>query len=98
MFWTDWQKPPRIMRAGMDGQGQTTLISLNLTYPNGLTIDYKGATRIFWIDPGTEDPGSIESCKLDGSDRKVWVGMGRFRSFKRVYNIMILVKKIKTHE
>ncbi|KAH3888381.1 hypothetical protein DPMN_012414 [Dreissena polymorpha] len=76
MYWTDWQKPPRIERAGMDGQGQMTLISRNLTYPNGLTIDYKGkTTRIFWIDPGTEDPGSIESCNWDGSDRKTVVSM-----------------------
>ncbi|KAL4225514.1 Low-density lipoprotein receptor-related protein 4 [Mactra antiquata] len=68
MFWTDWDKPSRIERAGMNGQGQTTLISKNLTHPNGLTIDYKGTPRLYWIDTGTL---SLESCNLDGKDKKI---------------------------
>ncbi|WAR04037.1 LRP4-like protein [Mya arenaria] len=53
MFWTDWKKPSCIGRAGMDGQGRQVIVSRNLTYPNGLTVDYFGGlTRLYWIDPG----------------------------------------------
>lgn len=68
MFWTDWNKPPRIERAGMDGRDQRILVNSNLTHPNGLSIDYKGSPRLYWIDTGSY---SLESCTLDGSGRKV---------------------------
>lgn len=67
MFWTDWKKPSRIERAGMDGLGKTVIVR-DLTNPNGLTIDYSSAARLYWIDTGTY---TIESCKLDGKERKV---------------------------
>ena len=67
MFWTDWKKPSRIERAGMDGKGKRVIVQ-NLTHPNGLTIDYGTTGRLYWIDTGSY---SIESCKLNGKDRKV---------------------------
>ena len=67
MFWADLGKRPRIERAGMDGQDRIILISQNLTWPNGLAIDYEG-NRLYWIDARHK---VIESSNFDGRDRKV---------------------------
>nr|XP_023018542.1 low-density lipoprotein receptor-related protein 6 [Leptinotarsa decemlineata] len=51
MFWTDWGESPKIERASMDGNPQTrrVIVSENIFWPNGLTIDYKTET-VFWVD------------------------------------------------
>ncbi|KAG5877087.1 hypothetical protein JTB14_015462 [Gonioctena quinquepunctata] len=51
MFWTDWGESPKIERASMDGNPQTrkVIVSDNIFWPNGLTIDYKTKT-VFWVD------------------------------------------------
>ncbi|KAK4886602.1 hypothetical protein RN001_002873 [Aquatica leii] len=51
MFWTDWGEVPKIERAGMNGDSATrkVIISENIFWPNGLTIDYN-AELIYWID------------------------------------------------
>ena len=53
MYWTDWGVKPRIQRADMDGQNQQVLITENLGWPNGLTID-RPTARIIWNDARTE--------------------------------------------
>lgn len=103
MFWTDWDKPSRIDRAGMDGVDQKTLISDNLTHPNGLAIDYEneGTPRLYWIDTGTY---SLESCTLDGKNRKVVFTMSDPRPFgftifeDSLYWADWLTKKIMTSD
>lgn len=67
MFWSDLGKQPRIERAGMDGLDRMTLVSSNLTWPNGLAIDYE-KSRLYWMDAGHK---VIESCNFEGRDRKV---------------------------
>ncbi|KAK3581778.1 hypothetical protein CHS0354_017217 [Potamilus streckersoni] len=67
MFWTDHGSDPHIGRAEMDGQNSTKFIITGVTWPNGLALDYS-ADRLYWSDGLTN---RIESCKLDGSDRKV---------------------------
>ena len=52
----------------MDGLNKAVLIGQNLTHPNGLTIDYSGIPRLYWIDTGSLN---VESCTLEGKDRKV---------------------------
>ena len=52
----------------MDGIDKSILIGQNLTHPNGLAIDYSGVPRLYWIDTSNMN---IESCNLDGKDRKV---------------------------
>ena len=69
MFWTDWSRPATIARADMSGQNVVVLVSSNLTHPNGLTVDYTGRqSTLYWIDTGNFH---VESCKLDGTNRKV---------------------------
>lgn len=69
MYWTDWGASPKIERAGMDASGRQVIISSNLTWPNGLAIDY-GSQRLYWADAGMK---TIEFAGLDGSKRKVRV-------------------------
>ncbi len=67
MYWTDWGDHPKIERAGMDGLERHVIVRSNLTWPNGLAIDYS-EMRLYWVDAGTK---SIEYADLDGQNRKV---------------------------
>lgn len=67
MYWTDWGASPKIERAGMDASNRLVIISSNLTWPNGLAIDYE-SQRLYWADAGMK---TIEYAVLDGSNRKV---------------------------
>lgn len=67
MYWTDWGANPKIERAGMDASNRTVIISSNLTWPNGLAIDYE-TQRLYWADAGMK---TIEFGNFDGSDRQV---------------------------
>lgn len=67
MFWTDWGNVPAIMRAGMDGSLSKSIVTTNLKWPNGITVD-QGNSRIYWVDAKKD---KIESATLDGEDRQV---------------------------
>lgn len=67
MYWTDWGANPKIERAGMDASNRLVIISSNLTWPNGLAIDYE-SQRLYWADAGMK---TIEYASLDGSHRRV---------------------------
>ena len=49
MFWTDWGEQPKIERAEMDGSNRGIILSQDIHWPNGLTIDYS-AEKIYWTD------------------------------------------------
>lgn len=67
MYWTDWGANPKIERAGMDASNRTVIISTNLTWPNGLAIDYN-TERLYWADASIK---TIEYGNFDGSGRQV---------------------------
>lgn len=67
MYWTDWGASPKIERAGMDASNRTVIISTNLTWPNGLAIDYS-TERLYWADASIK---TIEYGNFDGSGRQV---------------------------
>lgn len=67
MYWTDWGANPKIERAGMDASNRAVIVSSNLTWPNGLAIDYE-TRRLYWADAGMK---TIEFGNFDGSDRQV---------------------------
>lgn len=71
MYWSDWGDIPKIERSNMDGKLRTTIISQNLTWPNGLAIDHD-TSQIFWTDGGTR---SISVANLDGSNRRILLGI-----------------------
>lgn len=78
MYWSDWGSPPKIEKAGMDGSQRITFISSNITWPNGLAIDYD-INRLYWADGGTK---SIEYIGLDGKGRKTLIGKKQRNSNK----------------
>lgn len=48
MFWTDWGSTPKIERAGMDGTHRQTVVSFDVKWPNGLTLDLV-RKRVYWV-------------------------------------------------
>ncbi|XP_055957563.1 low-density lipoprotein receptor-related protein 4 [Patella vulgata] len=72
MYWTDWGSKAKIERAGMDGSERKILFKDNLTWPNGLAIDYNNE-RLYWTDASMK---TIESSTLTGRDRKYVIELG----------------------
>ncbi|XP_058520574.1 low-density lipoprotein receptor-related protein 2 [Ochotona princeps] len=68
MYWTDWGKEPKIESAWMNGEHRSVLVSQDLGWPTGLSIDYWNNDQIYWSDM-KED--IIETIKYDGSDRRI---------------------------
>lgn len=66
MYWTDWGLHPMISVASMDGHFSVPLVNEEIFWPNGLTLDWPNE-RIYWVDAKIK---TIESCKIDGSDRR----------------------------
>lgn len=70
MFWSDWGRIPMISISNMDGTQSAPLVSKNLEWPNGLALDWPN-DRIYWVDAKRM---TIESVRLDGSDRRKVLG------------------------
>lgn len=49
MYWTDWGTSPKIERATLAGNLRKTLVSTNLQWPNGLSIDMN-EDKLYWTD------------------------------------------------
>ncbi|KAH6945545.1 hypothetical protein HPB50_008921 [Hyalomma asiaticum] len=49
VYWTDWGPRPAIMHANMDGTSIQQLVSTDLGWPNGLTLDHT-TNRLYWCD------------------------------------------------
>lgn len=67
MYWTDWGANPKIEKAEMDGSARQTIVTGNLVWPNGLTID-QATNRLFWADAKLN---KIESSDLTGGNRQL---------------------------
>ena len=67
LYWTDWGEVAKIERISMDGSNSSrqTLLSTDLVWPNGLTLDYSTQT-LYWADASLN---KIESSQVDGSNR-----------------------------
>lgn len=69
MYWSDWGRHPEIAKSLMDGSQDFSFVNTDIYWPNGLAIDYPNE-RLYWTDAKKH---SIESVKLDGTNRKVSV-------------------------
>lgn len=67
MFWTDWGVDAKIERAGMDGSHRQTIVSYEVKWPNGLTLDLV-KKRVYWVDAKLN---TISSCDYNGSNRRL---------------------------
>ncbi|XP_028129361.1 low-density lipoprotein receptor-related protein 6 [Diabrotica virgifera virgifera] len=67
LFWSDWnEKEPKIERCNLDGSERVQIVTENLGWPNGITLDHK-KTRIYWGDAKLD---KIEYSDMDGSNRR----------------------------
>lgn len=66
MFWSDWGKEAKIERAGLDGSHRQTIVSYDIKWPNGLTLDLV-RRRVYWVDAKLN---LISSCDYDGAGRR----------------------------
>ena len=69
MYWTDWGSNPKIEQAAMDGSSRRSVITGNLGWPNGLTID-RSTNRLYWADAKLD---KIEVSDLTGANRRLIV-------------------------
>ncbi|XP_043483348.1 low-density lipoprotein receptor-related protein 4 isoform X2 [Leptopilina heterotoma] len=65
IFWTEWGDHPKIVRALLDGSMKKTIISSDLHFPNGLSIDYTHR-KLYWADALKD---RIEVSHLNGRFR-----------------------------
>ncbi|XP_066544684.1 low-density lipoprotein receptor-related protein 2a isoform X1 [Amia ocellicauda] len=65
IFWTDWYRPAKIMRAWCDGSHALSIVNTTLGWPNGLAIDWS-SLRLYWVDAFFD---KIEHSTFDGSNR-----------------------------
>lgn len=67
MFFSDWDTPPQIVRAGMDGSERQPIVTRDIHWPNGIVVDIV-SRRIFWAEAFFN---RLESADLNGEDRRV---------------------------
>ncbi len=67
LYWTDWGSVPKIERAGMDGSHRQDIVTHDIKWPNGLTLDLVGR-QLYWLDARLQ---TISSCNFDGTNRRV---------------------------
>ena len=67
MFWTDWGFLPKVERSTLSGEQRLTIVSSNLKWPNGLTVDF-GSRSIYWTDSFLD---KIESSDYQGNGRRL---------------------------
>jgi hypothetical protein len=67
MYWTDWGSHPKIERACLDGSDRRAIVTDNIQWPNGLTLDYE-SDRLFWVDAKLH---IIVSSDLNGLRRQI---------------------------
>ncbi len=67
LFYAEWGSQPALMVADMDGTSVKALVSQDMLWVNGVTVDV-AKRRVYWTDARRN---VIESVRFDGSDRRV---------------------------
>uniref|UniRef100_A0A8C2ZW70 Low density lipoprotein receptor a n=1 Tax=Cyclopterus lumpus TaxID=8103 RepID=A0A8C2ZW70_CYCLU len=60
IYWTDWGNPAKIEKAGLNGGDRTALVTDNIEWPNGITLDLLNQ-RLYWVDSKLHTLSSIDS-------------------------------------
>nr|XP_035931140.1 low-density lipoprotein receptor isoform X3 [Halichoerus grypus] len=66
MYWTDWGTPAEIKKGGLNGVDVYSLVTEDIQWPNGITLDLSGG-RLYWVDSKLH---SISSIDVNGGNRK----------------------------
>jgi hypothetical protein len=67
LFWSDVGANPMIARTSLAGKNFIKIVTQDLKWPNGLTIDFDD-DKLYWADAYYD---RIESSNLDGNYRKI---------------------------
>uniref|UniRef100_A0A452FAT2 Low-density lipoprotein receptor n=1 Tax=Capra hircus TaxID=9925 RepID=A0A452FAT2_CAPHI len=67
MYWTDWGTPAEIKKGGLNGVDIYSLVTEDIQWPNGITLDLSGG-RLYWVDSKLH---SISSIDVNGGNRKI---------------------------
>uniref|UniRef100_A0A8C9ZIS6 Low density lipoprotein receptor a n=1 Tax=Sander lucioperca TaxID=283035 RepID=A0A8C9ZIS6_SANLU len=59
IYWTDWGNPAKIEKAGLNGGDRTALVTDNIVWPNGITLDLVNQ-RLYWVDSKLHTLSSID--------------------------------------
>ncbi|KAL2087283.1 hypothetical protein ACEWY4_018342 [Coilia grayii] len=65
MYWTDWGTPAKIEKSGLNGAGRISLVTDNILWPNGLTLDIV-SQKLYWVDSKMH---TLSSISVQGAGR-----------------------------
>ncbi|XP_024920208.1 low density lipoprotein receptor a [Cynoglossus semilaevis] len=69
IFWTDWGTPAKIEKSGLNGGDRAALVTDNIEWPNGITLDLLNQ-RIYWVDSKLHTLSSID---VQGGGRRTLI-------------------------
>uniref|UniRef100_A0A2K5XDN5 LDL receptor related protein 8 n=1 Tax=Mandrillus leucophaeus TaxID=9568 RepID=A0A2K5XDN5_MANLE len=76
MYWSDWGNQAKIEKSGLNGVDRQTLVSDNIEWPNGITLDLL-SQRLYWVDSKLHQLSSID---FSGGNRKMLISSTDFLS------------------
>ncbi|XP_057673546.1 low density lipoprotein receptor a isoform X2 [Corythoichthys intestinalis] len=59
IYWTDWGNPAKIEKGGLNGGDRIALVTDNIVWPNGITLDLLNQ-RLYWVDSKLHTLSSID--------------------------------------
>ncbi|KAI3360163.1 hypothetical protein L3Q82_014475 [Scortum barcoo] len=69
IYWTDWGNPAKIEKAGLNGGDRNALVTDNIEWPNGITLDLLNQ-RLYWVDSKLHTLSSID---VQGGGRRTLI-------------------------
>ncbi|XP_038146331.1 low density lipoprotein receptor a isoform X1 [Cyprinodon tularosa] len=69
IYWTDWGNPAKIERGGLNGVDRSALVTDNIVWPNGITLDLL-TQRLYWVDSKLHTLSSID---VQGGGRRTLI-------------------------
>ncbi|XP_049416626.1 low density lipoprotein receptor a [Epinephelus fuscoguttatus] len=69
MYWTDWGTPAKIEKGGFNGVDRSALVTDNIEWPNGITLDLLNQ-RLYWVDSKLHTLSSID---VQGGGRRTLI-------------------------
>ncbi|KAM9843140.1 low density lipoprotein receptor a [Aulostomus maculatus] len=69
VYWTDWGNPAKIERGGLNGGDRMALVTDNIVWPNGITLDLLNQ-RLYWVDSKLHTLSSID---VQGGGRRTLI-------------------------
>ncbi|XP_056143656.1 low density lipoprotein receptor a [Lampris incognitus] len=69
MYWTDWGTPAKIEKGGLNGGDRMALVTDNIVWPNGITLDLLNQ-RLYWVDSKLH---ALSSIDVQGGGRRTLI-------------------------